>query len=64
MPRWILFDEFHLTLHVPQSLSQADCRAITRVLNGRRFQTQLREAVRNVLGRHASLGKVRVVISR
>ena len=64
MSRLILFDEFHLELHIPRSLADADCRAIGRTLHSRGFQSQLREAVRQVLGRYTALNKVRIVLSR
>jgi hypothetical protein len=64
MPRMILLDEFHLGLRAPKDLPDAEYQAIRRVLNDRRFQAELRRAVREVSSRHPDLARVRVTLSR
>lgn len=60
----IVLDEFHLTLLVPRGLNESQAQAASRTLNGRRFQAQLRAAVRRVLRQHPSLRSIRLTLSR
>jgi hypothetical protein len=64
MPRTILIDEFHLGVRVPQGLPDAEYQAIRHVLDDRRFQAELRRAVREVASRHPDLARVRITLSR
>jgi hypothetical protein len=64
MPRMILMDEFHLGLRAPHGLPEVEYQAIRHVLNDRRFQAELRRAVREVASRHPALRTIRLVISR
>ena len=64
MPQLIQFDEFHLTLLVPDRLLEAEAATIKKVLDGKRFQQRLRRAVREVLRSYRTLRNVRVRLSR
>jgi hypothetical protein len=64
MASLILMDEFQLAFRAPQGLPQHEYRVITRTLNSKRFQSQLRQAVRDVVRRHVSLGECRVTLAR
>jgi hypothetical protein len=64
MSKMILMDEFHLAIKVPRSLDVAACKAISRTLNGRRFQAALRRAVRHVFADYIPLRKVSVTLAR
>jgi hypothetical protein len=60
----ILMEEFHVGVRAPKDLPEAEYQAIRRTLNDRRFQKELRRAVREVLSRHPDLARVRVTLSR
>ena len=60
----ILIDEFHLTIKAPRGLPKAAYQAMRQTLDMRRFQTELRAAVRNVARQHQALRKARFVLSR
>jgi hypothetical protein len=64
MAKAILMEEFHLTVLAPRGLKDAAYDAIRRTLDGRRFQADLRRAVRAVVGQQSSLAKVRVAVTR
>jgi hypothetical protein len=64
MSAYVLFDEFHVTVHVPADLEESVCEAIQRILKSRPFQTALRRAVLQVFRQHQELNPVRVRISR
>lgn len=60
----ILLDEFHVTLSAPPGLRADAYRAIRRTLDGNRFRTVVRHALRGVLDKYPSLGRVRFTLSR
>ena len=64
MPANILLEEYHITLRAPSGLRQKDYRDMLRVLRGKRFQSQLRNAVRELLGRHRSLKQIVFTLER
>jgi hypothetical protein len=64
MARTILMEELHLTLVVPSKLPANEYRAIHRALNRPSFHAALSAAVRQLLRRYPSLGKLRVRLSR
>ena len=64
MPKTILLEQYHITVSAPAGLSKTDDALILRTLRGRRFQTHLRNAVRQVFRRYPSLKKVHVTIDR
>jgi hypothetical protein len=45
MPKTVLLDEWHVTFRIPASLSDADVRAIRRVLNAKAFTVAVRRVV-------------------
>ncbi len=63
MPKSILIDEFHLTIFAPRGMPDARYVAMRRTLSGRRFQRDLRQAVRAVFRKFAPLSKTRVRLS-
>jgi hypothetical protein len=60
----ILIDELHLTIRIPNRLTASEAAAIRRTLDGHRFRSRLRQAIRTVFGRFSTLGKARVSVSR
>ena len=64
MTKGIVIDEFHLTVFAPRDLPELEYEASRRTLDDRRFQGDLRRAVRDVARQYPSLGKVRVRLSR
>lgn len=64
MSKYVLFDEWHLTLRVPADLEESSCQAIQRILQSRPFQTALRQAVRQVVRSFPQLEPIRISISR
>ena len=59
-----LIEQFHLCLRVPRGLGEAECAAIRRTLDSRRFQIHLLRTVRAVTRRHRSLRLVRFTLTR
>jgi hypothetical protein len=45
MPKTVLLDEWHVTFRIPASLSDADVRAVRRVLNSKAFTAAVRQAM-------------------
>jgi hypothetical protein len=64
MPRYLLLDELHLTVSVPQELPESTIRIIRRHLNSPRFNAALRQAIRGVFQHHPQLRKARVRVTR
>jgi hypothetical protein len=64
MAKAILIEEFHLTVYVPCSLTEAESRAIRRTLDGASFRCQLQRAVQDVFGAYRSLARATVRLSR
>jgi hypothetical protein len=60
----ILVEEIRLAVRAPSGLPVAEAQAIRRTLYGRRFQAELRRAVREVVRGHPDLARVRVTLSR
>lgn len=63
MSDYVLFDEFHLIFLVPQNLEDSAGVTIRRVLERRRFRTDLRQAVRHMIRHYPDLAPVRVRLS-
>jgi hypothetical protein len=57
-------EEFQLTVLAPRGLKDAGYDAIRQTLDGRRFQADLRRAVRDVVGQQPALAQVRVAVTR
>ncbi len=64
MPKTVLLDEWHVTFRIPVSLSDADVRAIRRVLNGKAFTAAVRRAVLTEVRKHPVLKPVRLTLAR
>ena len=64
MPKRILMEQFHVTVTAPAGLPKVEYDAMQRTLRRKRFQTGLRDAVRDVIRRCASLSKTRVTLDR
>ncbi len=64
MPKTVLLDEWHLTFRIAALMSDADVRAVRRVLKGKAFTAAARPAILTVLTKHPALKPVRVTISR
>ena len=64
MPKTILMEQFHVTVHAPGKLKATEYDAIHRTLIGRRFRAALGRAVEEVARRFPSLNKTRFSISR
>jgi hypothetical protein len=64
MARIILFDAFHLTVYAPRGLPDPAYVSIRRTLDDRRFQADLRRAVRSVFRRYPALAQARVRVTR
>ena len=64
MPKTVLLDEWHVTFRIPAGMSDADVRAVRRVLNGKAFTAAVRRAVLAVVRERPAMKPVRVVITR
>ncbi len=64
MKKHVLFDQLHLTILVPADLDDAACDAIRRILDSRKFHTDLRQAIRQLFHQYPDLAVVRLRISR
>ena len=64
MPKTILLEELHVTVIAPAGLDKAHYQAMVRTLRARRFQTRLREGVRQVMACYPSLKNTRFRLER
>ena len=64
MPKTILLEDYHLTVIAPPGLRTAEYAAMVRTLDGKRFQSRLHEAVREVFRRYPSLKNVQFNLDR
>ena len=64
MRKFLVVDEFHLTVSAPRTLPDSAVGSIRRTLDGPRFRAALRRAVRGVFRRHPPLAAVRITLSR
>ena len=64
MPKTVLLDEWHLTFRIPAALSDAEVRAVRRVLNGKAFTAAVRRAVSAVVRERPALRPVRLTLGR
>jgi hypothetical protein len=63
MPKRILLDQFHISVYVTRRLPRSEAEAMSRTLNGTRFRTRLRRAVRAVVRRERSLQATTVTLT-
>jgi hypothetical protein len=64
MAKMILFEEFHVSVFLPAALPKTAFASARRTLNGKRFQTRLRDAIADLFRRHLALKSVKFTISR
>ncbi len=60
----VVIEEFHLTMRVPDGLTEHQGARVRETLDDRRFQAELRDAVRTVMRRHRSLSQVSFTLTR
>ncbi|HYT89737.1 MAG TPA: hypothetical protein VEL76_13600 [Gemmataceae bacterium] len=63
MPKAIQMEQYHVTVYAPRGLPEEEYDAMHRTLIDPHFRTELRRAVRRVVGRHPSLRKVKVTVT-
>ncbi len=64
MSKTLLLDEWHVTFRIPTALSDAEVRAVRRVLNGKAFAAAVRRAVLAVVKQSHALAPIRVTVTR
>ncbi len=64
MARTVLTDQFHLSGLAPRGLAGPAYLAVRRTVDRKRFQADLRHAVREVARRYPALSRVRFRLSR
>jgi hypothetical protein len=62
--KFIMIDEFHLTVSAPRGRPNRHYAAMRRAMDRMHFHAELRRAVRAVLRRHSALAGARITISR
>ena len=63
MSKPLLIEEFHVTVFARRGLPDAEYNAMRRTLDDRRFQSDLRRAIRAVVRQYHSLSKARIKLS-
>lgn len=64
MAQWLMIEEFHVSVWVPRGQPAAIDAAIRTTLDSRRFQTDLRGAIHEVVRQFRTLHAVRVRLTR
>jgi hypothetical protein len=64
LPELILFDEFHLSVFVPDDNNQDATDSIGLVLDSPAFQTELLQSVRHAFQQHPAQSNALVRLSR
>lgn len=64
MPKFVMIDAFHLSLWMPHGQPEATDAAVRATLDSRRFQGELRRALRDVVRNYLFLNSVRVRLTR
>ena len=64
MPKTVLLDEWYVTFRIPTALSDAEVRAIRRVLDGKAFTAAVRRLVQAVFRERPALRPGRVAVTR
>jgi hypothetical protein len=64
MPRNVLIEELHLSLYIAPGLPPEDTNTNRAILFGRRFSTDLRHAIHDVVRRYPALRAVRFRLTR
>jgi hypothetical protein len=64
VPKRIVMEQFHLTVHAPRGLTEQAYDAMRQALDGPRFQARLRRAARAVVRQQPALSKAKVTLTR
>jgi hypothetical protein len=64
MAKWVVIEEFHITVLVSRTLSDAETDVVRQILNARTFQTGLTQAIRDFIANESTLNGVRIRLSR
>ena len=64
MAKRIVLDELHLTVRIPNKLSETQTEQIRRRLNGKEFMARLRRAIREIVRAYPELVVVSVSVCR
>ena len=64
MTKFILLDEFHLTVYAPRGRPATEHEAVRQTLDDPGFQAAVRQAIRVVVRQFSALRKVRLTLTR
>ena len=64
MAKWVVIEEFHITISIPRTLPEAETDLVRQTLNARTFQTGLTQAIRDFIATESTLNGVRIRLSR
>jgi hypothetical protein len=64
MPKTVVLDEWDVTFRTPAVMSDAEVRAVRRVLTGKAFTAAVRRDVSAVVRERPVLTPLRVIVSR
>lgn len=64
MAKFILIDEFHLTVYAPRGRTSTEYGAVRQTLDDPGFQATVRQALRMVVRQYPALGNVRLTLTR
>ena len=64
MAKYLMIEQYHVTMRVPDDLSDAAVEDVRAVLVSKPFVAELREAVAAVVADHTPLTVVRVSVTR
>jgi hypothetical protein len=64
MARFVVIEEWHLTVYIPARLPQREADAVSNTLNDPNFEARLLRLIRRLFRREANLAKVKVRLSR
>jgi hypothetical protein len=64
MARFVVIEEFHLTVLLPSGLAPTEADAVRQTLTDPTFEARLLRLIRRLFRRESSLNRVRVRLSR
>jgi hypothetical protein len=64
MPKTVVLDEWHVTFRTPAVMSDAEVRAVRRVLTGKAFTAAVRRGVSAVVRERSVLTPLREIVGR
>jgi hypothetical protein len=62
--KFVMIEEYHVTVFMPRGLPEAEEDAIRQALDDARFLADLRRALRIVFQKYVALGNVKIKLSR